>query len=594
MEKEIIKSEIKKIKDFGEKVGRSLSDDSAFNYLILQYFCFQKKDIKDCWIEASECIVDASRDGGIDFVYFEEDESKVIIGQNKYAEQKPEEVAGEIRKVFNTVDDFEKSSTGSYNDKLKNRLQNALDRLADEYEGNIRVMFSSINNFNELSAIKKVKPEENKNIEEVLFNTLEKIESKITLINDEVEKVSEAALEIDEAKNWLTYSNEDMEGVFVNVSSKSITKIFNLYKDKGLFDLNIRKFIKNKMVDEGIADTLNNHRDEFWFLNNGLTIACEDYIEDGNRIKLYDFSIVNGGQTTTLIGNYKGKNTQEFFVPCKIIKKKQKDNEFFSKIAEATNSQKPIQPKDLKSNSPEMIRLQKWLQEEEIHLEIKRGEKPKNKNYKKIKNDELAQLIYSFVEQKPGTARSNKNSLFANNKRYSTIFKQGYEKDRSKKDFLVDLIDLNILYNDIVIDLKKSDELKAEEVNILNNGKQTLFGLFGIIYHLINADYSLNDFRSDSEIISNYQFKYSAFLSNYKEDDIRELLKELIKLLIVLLSDEYEDQFEKNKVTSVSNFFKTDKKYIEEIVVKAFGSHFSRRKRNEDELYDLGKLFRRK
>lgn len=593
MVKEILVNEIKKIKIYASKNGENISSDKAFNFLILQYFCFQKKYIEECWVEAKECITDGNNDGGIDFVYFDEEETKIVLGQNKYTNQSPVEIAGEIRKIFNTVDDFEKYSTGSYNDKVKNKLQNALDRLTEENEGNIRILFSSINDFDEVSSSKKVKLDENVNIEEIIFNTLEKIESKIIQVSDEIEKVNQATLKIDEAKNWLKYKNDEMEGMFVNVSSNSIVQIYNQYKDKGLFDLNIRKFIKNKMVDEGIVDTLNNHRNEFWFLNNGLTIACEDYMEDGNRIKLYDFSIVNGGQTTNLIGKYKGENVQEFFVPCKIIKKKQKDDAFFSKIAEATNSQKPIQPKDLKSNAPEMTRLKKWLEEELIHLEIKRGEKPKNKNYIKIKNDELAQLIFSFVNQKPGTARSNKNSLFANNKRYSQIFKQGYEKDRRKKDFIIDLIKLNTLYSEVITDLKKEGNLSSEEVNIINNAKQTFFGLFGIIYHIVNGDFTLKEAKADISIVTNFQFKYSSFLSNYKEDDIREIFKELIMLLVGELVREYEDQVEKNKVTSVSNFFKTDKKYLEEIVAKAIVTHFSRRKTYEDELFELGKMFKR-
>ena len=58
-----------------------------------------------------------------------------------------------------------------------------------------------------------------------------------------------------------------------------------------------------------------------------------------------------------------------------------------------------------------MKMLQSWLDKENIYLEIKRGEKKKNKKYK-IKNDELGQLIlYLFVYQQPGTARSGKTIL---------------------------------------------------------------------------------------------------------------------------------------------------------------------------------------
>ena len=130
--------------------------------------------------------------------------------------------------------------------------------------------------------------------------------------------------------------------------------MFIRYAEEGLFDLNIRKYINNRTVDEGIRHTLANDRQNFWFLNNGLIIACKDYDIDGNTVKLYDFSIVNGGQTTNIIGKFKGNNEEEFFIPCKIIKEKYRkgSENFYNRIAEATNSQKPILPRDLKSNSP--------------------------------------------------------------------------------------------------------------------------------------------------------------------------------------------------------------------------------------------------
>lgn len=46
------------------------------------------------------------------------------------------------------------------------------------------------------------------------------------------------------------------------------------YAGKGLFDLNIRKYIRNTLVDNGIKNTLDKDRQNFWFLNNGIIIAC--------------------------------------------------------------------------------------------------------------------------------------------------------------------------------------------------------------------------------------------------------------------------------------------------------------------------------
>ncbi|MGH2161927.1 AIPR family protein, partial [Enterococcus faecalis] len=164
--------------------------------------------------------------------------------------------------------------------------------------------------------------------------------------------------------------------------------------------------------------------------------------------------------------------------------------DFFNDIAEATNSQKPIQPRDLKSNSREMIQLQKLLEEKGIFLEIKRGISAPNTYSKKIKNDDLAQIIFSFVNQKPGTARSNKNSLFSVNRNYEDIFRKNYVKDRNQTDFLLDLIDLNQRFNFIKSELRESGNkaLSVDELNVFSNGKMIIFAILGLFYRLINKD----------------------------------------------------------------------------------------------------------
>ncbi|MTP78190.1 hypothetical protein GMB70_05895 [Turicibacter sanguinis] len=501
------------------------------------------------------------------------------------------ESLNEFNKVLRTIKDFELQKTGSYNNRLKEVLQDSLDRLTDENIGNIEFVFSCSSALNKNKVIEKIMSNESHMIEQITLNAIEDIETRIELFQSIINKVSEAKLKLDKPKNFLSYQSENMEGIFVNISSKSLTKIYNKYKDKGLFDLNIRKYIRNKLVDDSITDTIRNNSENFWFLNNGLTIACDEFSLDGDNIRLYDFSIVNGGQTTNLIG--KSNTEKEFFIPCKIVRNLDgNDENFFSKIAEATNSQKPIQSKDLKSNSPEMRRLKALLKDYKIDLEIKRGDKKLPSSYTKIKNDELAQIILSFVNQKPGTSRSSKNSLFSNNKYYSLIFKQPYHKSDEKKKFLVDLIDLNTRFTYINDKLKKPGELQVEEQIILKNGKQILFSLFGVVYQLVNNDLTLEELKHDDSLLTTRDFPYNSLLSNYTSDDIDSKLTDLIKLLINILAKEYDNQYRNGKVTSVSNFFKTDKKYQDDILRKTFIPEFSRT-RNYDELMEYASIFKR-
>ena len=570
----MIKREISQIMDYGKKVKAiDLSEEYAFNYLIMQFFFYNGLPIEDCFSDIEDAIVDGPNDGGIDFVYYDEENDKIILGQSKYKNALiPGDVVGELNKMSNTVSNFMVGNTGAYNNRVKVQLQNALDRLSEEDTGNVEYHIYTTASVDIASIITKIDNQHSAYSSDMV-NIYQKkdIEERIneTMIRSDL--VQYASVDIDKAKNYLSYETDRIQGVVVNLSSKSLIRLFNKYADKGLFDLNIRKYIANKSVDAGIEKTLKNERENFWFLNNGLIIACKDFDIDGNTVKLWDFSIVNGGQTTNRIGKYKGENSQEFFIPCKIVREKKASggDVFFNKIAEATNSQKPIQPRDLKSNSPEMRMLQGWLRKEKIELEIKRGDKSRLRTPKyKIKNDELGQFILSFVLQRPGTSRSGKKRIFDNNDLYNQIYRVNYNADESHRDFIISSIDLINRTSVIIADLKKSDSLNALQKEILKNGTQIIYAMLGVAYRIANGDLKKEDIIQDPDCVkTGSQFIYRKVL-NYSLDELEDYLKRIIVDIIKLVTETYQknSSIAALAITSASNYFKTDKKYYELIL----------------------------
>lgn len=553
------KEEIKKI------TGKDITDDRAFSHVLL------KNVFGVNYLDQIDLVTDGQNDGGIDFLYYDDEESKLILCQSKYtAELSYDQIIEELGKMYSTAFNFKQANTGSYNDKIKKALQNAIDRLPEDNEDNIEFNVFTAASVDITSAMRKINSTQHKfPSDAVTIYSVEQIEKEIQKTLTQLPTVKYEKIKLDKAKNYVEYESEDLYGIQCNVLSTSIIQLYNKYAGEGLFDLNIRKYIRNTLVDSGVKRTLDTDRDNFWFLNNGIIIACTEFEPDGDTVELMDFSIVNGGQTTTLIGTYKGANTQEFYIPCKIVAPKNENQAaiFYTKIAEATNSQKPIYPRDLKSNAPEMVRLQSWLGQENIYLEIKRGTKAKG-NYKNIiKNDELGQLLLSFVYQQPGTSRSGKRKMFDIPATYDKLFKVNYEKDQSKKVFVKDLIDLDSRYS-IIEEKYKKEGLNPIQTEILKNGKQTIFALLGVCYRLANEDITEADLVKDSEIVANVDFSYGSLLSNYKQDDLEEKLDYLIKDLTIIIADAYQNAYNSGQTTSVSNFMKTDKKYYNDIVSK--------------------------
>jgi len=563
---EIIKSQVEIAKEQVKTLtGKAITDDRAFSHVLLRYVFGYN------YIDQIDLVTDGANDGGIDFVAFDDEESKLILCQSKYTGALTfDQIIAELGKMYSTVQNFKQAHTGSYNEGLKKTLQNALDRLPEESADNIEFNVFTTAPLDVNGAMKKINNTQHEfSSDAVTLYTAEQIEKEIQKALEQLPTVKFEKIKIDKAKNYLEYESDDLEGIQCNVLSTSIVQLYNKYAGEGLFDLNIRKYIRNTLVDSGIKRTLDSDRENFWFLNNGIIIACTDFDVDGDTIKLSDFSIVNGGQTTTLIGTYKGTNTKEFYIPCKIVAPKDDDRAsyFYTKIAEASNSQKPIYPRDLKSNAPEMVKLQSWLNQESIYLEIKRGYKAKGKYNYSIKNDDLGQIILSFAHQQPGTSRSGKKKIFDTPATYDKIFKVNYDRDPQKKKFIKDIVDLDSRYSEIEKKYKTSG-LNPIQTEVLKNGKQTIFALMGVCYRLANGDITEADIINNPKSIATIPFAYGEILSNYHKDDIDEKLDRIIKDIVIIVADAYQNAFNNGQTTSVSNFMKTDLRYYNDIVSK--------------------------
>jgi hypothetical protein len=576
---ELIKSHISNAKDVIKKLtDHSISDDRAFSHMILDIFF--KEPYND------HIVTDGTSDGGIDFIYYNDDEAKLILAQSKYTtDLSANDVIAEFNKMHSTYLNFRKHCTGIYSEILKKELTNAIDQMPEDNSGTVEFhLYTKAENFNIESVSKKMElTMPDFPIDSAKLFDRDDIEKAIEASLQSIEIVSEDSIRIDKANNYLHYEADALKGIMCNVMSSSIVSLYNKYQNSGLFDLNIRRYIKNKLVDDAIKKTLDNDRSNFWFLNNGIIIACEDYCISGYKIHLSNFSIVNGGQTTQLIGEYSGKAKEEFAIPCKIvaIKNPKQAPELFNKIAQASNSQKPILPRDLRSNSREMVALSRWLKDEKIFLEIKRGTTTKKikSSYKySLKNDELGQLLLSFAHQEPGTSRSGKKTIFDNPEFYGKLFRVNYNKDIDKKRFILDLIELKARY-DIMDACYKDPEDKAftltkDEMEILKNGRQTILALLGVCYRLANEQITINDITNNPKMaLSVNNFTYGPILSNYKGDDIDQKLQTIISTIITILSELYEKAYDSGSTTSVSNFMKTDAKYYEQIV-KKFVTYF--------------------
>jgi len=411
--------------------------------------------------------------------------------------------------------------------------------------------------------------EENKlnNRVKLVFVSGSELEFEILDIEDPKQSVDSGYIEIDKANNYLTYGDED--SIVVNVSAKSIKKNYEEHGFRGLFSMNLRYYVKKKDIDDNIIDSIKKNPQDFWYLNNGIIILCDDFKVSGKKIELKEYSIVNGGQTSKLIGTNEFDN--DFFLTCKIIKvaKRSKESKakFTYKVAEASNSQKPIKNKDLVSNKPEQKLLKEQLSKANIFIQIKRGEKVNKRVYKEAwqntTNEEYAQFVNSFMYQKPGKSRSSKASL-TTPKYYPVIFGKTYASELIK-----DLMKIKVFYKTWVTLVSETEYEDEDKIGLTKNATLFNFAMIGLlakIYYNKELVRTVVEKSWDSKqkldfMISQQSFDHQIF--DMEDKDLEPALHELFEFTYEnYLSEGYDRIRDYKPELDYSNFTKTDSNYL--------------------------------
>ena len=515
--------------------------------------------------------VDGANDGGIDYIY--SDEETLYLIQGKSSESMSfEDVTNALNKIAMTFTLFSNDKADELNDSLRSALSNAYDDLTEDKNVELVLFTNSLFDDAVKKKIENIKNQEPLNKFDVSIYDKSDIELQKAIEEENSNLVSEGSLilELGDEKNanQLKYGNG--RGIIVNIRASSLKDLYQKYNRQGLFSYNLREHITQKNVDDAIDKTIRSDKDNFWYYNNGITIGCEDYAISGYKLKLYGFSIINGAQTTTKIGKSNVVNEKnDFSLTCKVVRADNslgEEEDFISKISEASNSQKPIKSRDLKSNFREQRVLQNKASNNGKHslsIEIKRGKKPRNyksvEKWQRVQNDYVGQLIYSCIFQHPGTARNSKNTMFSSKAIYQTIFHRNHDYDT-----LFDLVRMGDVYDQYVKSLAETADSSGaiEQFSMAKNAKLSVLGI--LCYLLKKKKGLITDRNSDKVHEDNLS---GLLVSDYPGDDLDTLLYSCYEFIVRQLTRIYKEYESSMKWTSYSNFLKSDK-YYDDIILR--------------------------
>ena len=147
-----------------------------------------------------------------------------------------------------------------------------------------------------------------------------------------------------------------------------IADIYEFYSTS-LLENNVRVFLSaNNKPNKELRSTIRETPMKFFSFNNGISATASLVVtEDSKIIRLEDFQIVNGGQTTASL-HYAWKKDKlslsEVLVPVKIteLKKDRNYGSMVARISRAANTQTAVKNSDFFANNPFLTKLDKLSQ----------------------------------------------------------------------------------------------------------------------------------------------------------------------------------------------------------------------------------------
>ncbi len=209
---------------------------------------------------------------------------------------------------------------------------------------------------------------------------------------------------------------------FITSEEKQLLKYF--------FDANVRDYQGGVEVNKGIKETLNsNSEEDFWWLNNGVTITASKVTYSGRTLTIEDPQIVNGLQTSFEIYNYLKNNPEQSEsrnLLIRIITTKSEKSRL--KVIRATNSQTKVPLASLRATEDIHRDIEDYLMTKGFYYDRRKNfYKNQGKPFNKIISIEfLGQSIMSMVLREPDYARARPSSLLKNDADYMRVFNSEY------------------------------------------------------------------------------------------------------------------------------------------------------------------------
>lgn len=368
------------VKNPDEKVNKFYSRSLAALAIVMQ--CGVEYDI------AAQSITDGYHDLGIDAVYNDTAQKKLILVQSKWRKDGLGSISQEEASTFTEgvarVINFD--LTGC-NAKLSAKQSEITDALRDmNYQIEIVYCHTGNQGMNEYasralnSLLNQVN--EDDSTELLTFTEIKLQDIYEYLANGQINE--SIVLNDVLISNWGSV-DAPFKAYYGTIQVSAVGEWYNQYGNQ-LFEKNIRYYKGSTEVNQGIKEVLKTQPEKFFYYNNGIKLLCKKITKKlpystGNNVGLFALegvSLVNGAQTTGVIGAVCLENPEliesaKVFV--QMIDLGDAENDQAVQITKLSNTQNRIDSKDFVALDPQQDRLRMELNLAGIQYLYKSGSK---------------------------------------------------------------------------------------------------------------------------------------------------------------------------------------------------------------------------
>jgi len=383
--------------------------------------------------EAFDCITDGGGDFGVDAIHITEEidgEFTVTLFQVKYKRNLqgdanfPESgINALITAIFHLFDPS--SNIENVNQRLLTKVECARSMIRDGVIPRVRAI--ACNNgikWNDASdeAISRARFGDQVTWEHVNHDVLINVLQRIKPVDETLHLIGKAIIED------MNYSRVCIG----RIPAVSIAALMKTHGDR-LLERNIRRYLglHGNRVNEGIRETLRSDSPQnFYFFNNGLTLICDHFkynaLQGGDyNVQVDNLQIVNGGQTCMTIFKtieemrLNGRSfPEQASVLVRLYELPKNKDDLVLKITHATNSQNPVDLKDLRSKDEKQQKLE--LSIKDLGFTYRRKRVDSTTKSTDITSGTAAEAILSVWRAKPHQAKFMTREHFG--KLYDLIF----------------------------------------------------------------------------------------------------------------------------------------------------------------------------